>query len=186
MQVAKNLPANAGDTGDTWVKYLGRKDFLGKEMVNCSSNLAWRIPYTEEPGGLQSMGSQKSDMTERTHARTHAHTRTHARACTHTHARTHTHIPPHLPTSPTQPSARACHPCLTSPALGKETTYSGPVRWSWVQILKWSAASIAENHREESGLRCWMYCPESPESINRSIEHFWFYLIQKAVSELVE
>ena len=64
MQVAKNLPANAGDTGDTWVKYLGWKDFLEKEMVNCSSNLAWRIPYTEEPGGLQSMGSQELDTTQ--------------------------------------------------------------------------------------------------------------------------
>ena len=68
MQVAKNLPAKAGDTGDTWVQYLGRKDFLEKEMVNCSSIFAWRIPWTEEPGGLRSMGFQKSDMAEHIHS----------------------------------------------------------------------------------------------------------------------
>ena len=44
---------------DTWVQSLGRKDALEKEMVTHSSILAWRIPWTEEPGGLQSMGSQR-------------------------------------------------------------------------------------------------------------------------------
>ena len=38
----------------------GQEDPLGKEMATHSSILAWRIPWTEEPGGLQSMGSQKS------------------------------------------------------------------------------------------------------------------------------
>ena len=44
---------------------------MGKEVLTHSSILAWEIPWTEEPGGLQSMGSQESDMTERlsTHAR---------------------------------------------------------------------------------------------------------------------
>ena len=48
-----------------WVPSLGREDPLEKEMATFSSTLAWRIPWTEEPGGLQSMGSQESDMTER-------------------------------------------------------------------------------------------------------------------------
>ena len=44
----------------TWVRSLGQEDTLQKEMVTHSSILAWEIPWTEEPGGLQSMGSQKS------------------------------------------------------------------------------------------------------------------------------
>ena len=43
---------------DTQVGSLGREDPLEKEMATHSSILAWRIPWTEEPGGLQSMGSQ--------------------------------------------------------------------------------------------------------------------------------
>ena len=46
---------NAGDS----VHYLGQEDPLEKEMATPSSILAWRIPWTEEPGGLQSMGSQR-------------------------------------------------------------------------------------------------------------------------------
>ena len=52
----------------TWVQSLGQEDLLEKEMATHSSILAWKIPWTEEPGGLQSMGSQ-SDTTE--HAHTH-------------------------------------------------------------------------------------------------------------------
>ena len=44
---------------ETWVWSLGREDPLEKEMVNHSSILAWRIPWTEKPGELQSMGSQR-------------------------------------------------------------------------------------------------------------------------------
>ena len=44
---------------ETWVQSLGREDPLEKEMAPHSSILAWRIPWTEEPGGLQSVGSQK-------------------------------------------------------------------------------------------------------------------------------
>ena len=44
---------------------LGWEDLLEKEMAIHSSILAWKIPWTEEPGGLQSMGLQESDMTER-------------------------------------------------------------------------------------------------------------------------
>ena len=55
--VVKNLPANAGATGE--VQSLGRGDPLEEEMATQSSILAWKIPWTEEPGGLQSMGSQR-------------------------------------------------------------------------------------------------------------------------------
>ena len=53
-QSVKNLPAMQ----ETRVQFLGREDSLEKEMANHSSILAWRIPWTEEPGRLQSMGSQ--------------------------------------------------------------------------------------------------------------------------------
>ena len=53
--MVKNPPANAGDTG----LILGREDPLEEEMATYSSILAWEIPWTEEPGGLQSMGSQR-------------------------------------------------------------------------------------------------------------------------------
>ena len=42
-----------------WVRSLGREDPLEKEVATHSSILAWRIPWTEEPGGLQSMGLQR-------------------------------------------------------------------------------------------------------------------------------
>ena len=58
-QSVKNLPA----VQETRVKFLGQEDPLEKEMVSHSSVLAWRIPWTEQPGGLQSIGSQKSDTT---------------------------------------------------------------------------------------------------------------------------
>ena len=51
--VVKALPANAGSS-------LGQEDPLKKEMATHSSILAWKIPWTEEPGGLQSRWSQKS------------------------------------------------------------------------------------------------------------------------------
>ena len=44
---------------DTWGRSLGREDPLEKEMATHSSTPAWKIPWTEEPGGLQSMGSQR-------------------------------------------------------------------------------------------------------------------------------
>ena len=43
---------------ETWVQYLGGKDPLEKGMATHSSTLAWKVPWTEEPGRLQSMGSQ--------------------------------------------------------------------------------------------------------------------------------
>ena len=74
-QMVKNLPA----VQETWVQSLGREDPLEKDMATHFSILAWRIPWTEEPGGLQSMGLQRVE---------------HKSAInTHTHTRTHTHIP---------------------------------------------------------------------------------------------
>ena len=57
-QTVKHLPAMR----ETWVRFLGQEDPLEKGMA-VYSILAWKIPWTEEPGKLQSMGSQQSDMT---------------------------------------------------------------------------------------------------------------------------
>ena len=81
VSVMKNPLANVGDTGDaglkklssgilfwvknlpamreTWVRSLGQEDPLEEGMATHSSILAWRIPWTEDPGRLQSMGSQR-------------------------------------------------------------------------------------------------------------------------------
>ena len=50
----RNMPANAGDIRDA-VRFLGWEDPLEEGMVTHSSILAWRIPWTEEPGGLHSI-----------------------------------------------------------------------------------------------------------------------------------
>ena len=54
-QLVKNLPA----LRETWVQSLGQEDPLEKEMATQSSIPAWRIPWTEEPGGLRSTASQR-------------------------------------------------------------------------------------------------------------------------------
>ena len=54
-QTVKNLPA----MWETWVRSLGWEDPLEEGMGTHSNILAWEIPWTEEPGGLQSMGSQR-------------------------------------------------------------------------------------------------------------------------------
>jgi len=54
-QMVKNLPAMR----ETWVPSLGWEDPLEKGMATHASILAWRIPWTEEPGGVQSIGSQR-------------------------------------------------------------------------------------------------------------------------------
>ena len=64
--MVKNLPA----VQETWVRFLGQEDPLEEDMATHSSILAWRIPWTEEPGGLQSMRSQRvgnDRVTEYTH-----------------------------------------------------------------------------------------------------------------------
>ena len=58
--MVKNLPASAGASG-AWVQgtILGQEDLLEEEIAAHSSILAWEIPWTEEPGGLQSVVSQR-------------------------------------------------------------------------------------------------------------------------------
>ena len=60
-QLVKNLPAMK----ERRVHFLGQEDPLEKEKATHSSTLAWRIPWTEEPEGLQSMGCKELDMTVR-------------------------------------------------------------------------------------------------------------------------
>ena len=56
--MVKNLPAMQ-ETHENWVLFLGQEDPLELKIATCSSILAWKIPRTEEPGGLQSMGLQR-------------------------------------------------------------------------------------------------------------------------------
>ena len=76
-QMVRNLPAMQ----ETWVQSLGWEDPLERRMATPSSILTWRITWTEEPGGLQSMGLQRveHDWATNTHVcvRTHTHTHTH-------------------------------------------------------------------------------------------------------------
>ena len=60
VQRLKHLPA----MWETLVRSLGQEDSLEKEMATHSSILTWRIPWTEELGGLESTGRKESDMTE--------------------------------------------------------------------------------------------------------------------------
>ena len=55
VQMVKNLPAMQ----ETWVQSLGQEDPLEKEMATHSSIIAWEVPWTEKPGGLQSVGLQR-------------------------------------------------------------------------------------------------------------------------------
>ena len=55
IQTVKNMP----EMQETWIRSLGQEDPLEKEKATHFSILAWRIPWTGEPGGLQSMGSQR-------------------------------------------------------------------------------------------------------------------------------
>ena len=59
MQSVKNLPVMQ----ETWVRCLGQEDPLEEGMATHSSIFVWRIPRTEEPGGLQSRGRRESDTT---------------------------------------------------------------------------------------------------------------------------
>ena len=61
VQMVKSLPAMR----ETLVPSLGQEDPLEKEMATHSSPLAWKIPWTEEPGRLRSMGSQNMDRSRR-------------------------------------------------------------------------------------------------------------------------
>ena len=59
-QMVENLPAKQ----EMWIQSLGWEDPLEKEMTTSSNILAWRIPWSKEPGGLQSMESQELDTTD--------------------------------------------------------------------------------------------------------------------------
>ena len=82
----KNLTATK-KTQETWVQSLDWKDPLEEGMATFSSIRAWRIPRTEEPGRLQSMGSQESNTTEVTE---HPCIHRHIHMFTHTNTHTHT------------------------------------------------------------------------------------------------
>ena len=60
VQLVKDLPT----IQETWARSLGKDNPLEKGMATHSSILPWRIPWTEEPAGLMSVGSQRMDMTE--------------------------------------------------------------------------------------------------------------------------
>ena len=83
-QLVKNLPA----TQETWVQSLGWEDALEKGVATHACILAWRIPWTEEPGVWQFMGSQKvrhNWTTKYTHTHTHTHTGTKGSLSAHLH-----------------------------------------------------------------------------------------------------
>ena len=73
------------------VRSLGGEDPREEEMASHCSILTWRIPWTEEPGGLQNMGSQSQTRLRglNTHTHTHSHTHPHTHTLTHTHSHTH-------------------------------------------------------------------------------------------------
>ena len=68
-QTVKNLPT----VQEPWIRSLDGEDPLEKGMATHLSILAWKIPWTEELGGLQSMGLQRVDMTERLQLLTHSY-----------------------------------------------------------------------------------------------------------------
>ena len=72
--MVKHLPT----IRETQVQSLGQEDLLEKEMATHSSTVAWKIPWTEKPGRLQSMGSQRvrHDSATNTHTDARAHTHT--------------------------------------------------------------------------------------------------------------
>ena len=85
--VVENPPVNAGDTGDVG-SVPGMGSPLEEEVVTHSSILAWKIPWTEEPGGLHSMGLQRV-----IHIHMHIHTHTYTHECTYTYTHEYTLIP---------------------------------------------------------------------------------------------
>ena len=66
VPVVRNLPAKVEDIGDAG-SFPGSGKFPEEGMITHSSILAWRIPWAEKPGGLQSMGSKELDTTKAVH-----------------------------------------------------------------------------------------------------------------------
>ena len=118
--MGKHLPAMR----ETWVRSLGREDPLEKEMATHSSILAWRIPWTEELGGLQSTGCKESDTTERLHFAFTFYCIAQFSSVTQScltlqlHGLQHARLPCSSPTpwaySNSCPSSRWCHPTISS------------------------------------------------------------------------
>ena len=81
VQMVKRLPTMR----ETWVQSLGQEDLLEKEKATHSSILTWKIPWMAEPDKLQSVGSQRVDITDRLNSTKlnslyiHTHTHTHTR-----------------------------------------------------------------------------------------------------------
>ena len=73
--MVKNPPASSGDAGNVGSN-LGKKDPLEEKAATHFSILAWKIPWTEEAGGLQPMGLQRVGQTEQLSAHIHIHTHT--------------------------------------------------------------------------------------------------------------
>ena len=71
--MVKNLPGMQ----ETWVQSLVQEDILKKEIVIHSTILSWRIPWTEDPGGPQSMGLQRVGHNSASNTHTYRHTHTH-------------------------------------------------------------------------------------------------------------
>ena len=61
------IPLPVQETPETWLRSQGWEDPLEEEMAPHSSTVVWKIPWSEEPGGLQSWGRKESDTTEHTH-----------------------------------------------------------------------------------------------------------------------
>ena len=107
-------PVDQQETQETWVWSLGLEDPLEEGMATHSNILIWRIPWTEEPGGLQSMESQRVGHDWWT-------------TCVHTHTHTHTHTQV-AKNSAKKPSYSECfwspfHPRLPSGPRGKDVLF---------------------------------------------------------------
>ena len=112
---------------ETRVWSLGWEDPLEEGMSTHSNVLIWRMPWTEEPGGLQFMKSQRVGHNWVTH--THAHTHTHRHTHTHAHTRTHTTMKSgpvaKTPMSVINKEQRPIVPCVP-PGLGEEEEHPVP------------------------------------------------------------
>ena len=86
-KLLKGLPGSSSvkhplalqDTQETWARSLGQEDPLEKEMATQSCILAWRIPWTEEPGSLQSMESRELNTTQQLNHQEQEHIRHHSK-----------------------------------------------------------------------------------------------------------
>ena len=111
-QTVKNLPA----IQKTWALFLGQEDPLEKGMATHSSILAWRIPWTQKPGGLQSMGSQRAGHSWATN--THIQFSSVVSDSLRPHGLQHTRPPCPSPTprvySNSCPLSQWCHPTISS------------------------------------------------------------------------